>query len=280
LVRGSINAQEAKCDPVELVRCLERRQMGRVHGDALGPGDLPGQELADYSEVGLVVRADDDERRRPHLAEARPGGRVAPGDRPWRRGRPISREDRLERPALHRGQAFPDVGRHRSRFLAHPVEPGADAQRDGLVDLPGVEEPVLLLVEGIERGRPFPPGQGGSDEEEGPGALGMDEGEVDGDAPAEGVGDEARLGEVQLVEQRAEVVDVGEGPTRKRRLAVAAQVGSDDEVLLGECLDLAVPEPPVADARVQEDDGRALARRVVGDLGPVDPGPAQLGLAC
>ena len=61
---------------------------------------------------------------------------------------------------------------------------------------------------------------------------------------------------------------------------MAAQVGSDDEVLLGERLDLAVPEPPVADARVQEDDGGPLSRRVVGDLGAVDPGPAQLSVAC
>jgi hypothetical protein len=61
---------------------------------------------------------------------------------------------------------------------------------------------------------------------------------------------------------------------------VAAQVGSDDEVPLSERLDLAVPEPTVADARVQEDDGGPLARRVVGDLGAVDPGPAQLSFAC
>jgi hypothetical protein len=61
---------------------------------------------------------------------------------------------------------------------------------------------------------------------------------------------------------------------------VAAQVGADDEVALGESLDLAVPEAPVAHARVQEDDGGPLAPRVVGDLGAVDAGAAQLSSAC
>jgi hypothetical protein len=254
--------------------------VGRVHGDALGCGDLTDEELADGSEVGLVVRPDDDERRRRHLAEARAGRRLAPGDRSRERGPLVGREDRLERQALHRGQTLADVGRHRRRFRAHPVQPGTDVQLDGLVDLAGVEKCVLLLVQGVERGRPFPAGQGGRDEEEREGALGVGQGEVDRDATPEGIGDEARLGDAQLVEERAEVVDVGERPTRKRRLAVAAQVGSDDEVLLGERLDLAVPEPPVADARVQEDDGGPFSRRVVGDVGAVDPGPAQLSFAC
>jgi hypothetical protein len=47
-------------------------------------------------------------------------------------------------------------------------------------------------------------------------------------------------------------------------------------VPLGERVDLAVPEPAVADGRVEEDDGRPVAGRLVGDLGAVEAGGAQL----
>jgi hypothetical protein len=47
-------------------------------------------------------------------------------------------------------------------------------------------------------------------------------------------------------------------------------------VALGERVDLAVPEPAVADGRVEEDDGRPVAGRVVGDLGAVEASRAQL----
>jgi hypothetical protein len=79
-----------------------------------------------------------------------------------------------------------------------------------------------------------------------------------------------------MVEERREVVHVGERPARQRRVPVAAQVVANDEVPLGECADLAVPEPPVADGRVEEDDGRPLAGRVVGDLRAVEARRAQL----
>jgi hypothetical protein len=130
--------------------------------------------------------------------------------------------------------------------------------------------------------RHFPAGQRRRGEEKRPHALRVSQGKVDRDAAAEGVRDQARFRDPEVVEERAEVVDVGEGPARERRLAVAAQVEADDEVALGERLDLVVPEAPVAYARVQEDDGRVFgrARRVVGDLGAVEACPAQLSSAC
>jgi hypothetical protein len=47
-------------------------------------------------------------------------------------------------------------------------------------------------------------------------------------------------------------------------------------VALRERLHLAVPEPPVTDAGVQEQDGRALAGRVVPDCRSVELGGGQL----
>jgi len=53
-----------------------------------------------------------------------------------------------------------------------------------------------------------------------------------------------------VVEQRAHVLDVGERPSGERGFSEAAEVGPDDEPMLGERVDLTVPEPPVADPSV------------------------------
>jgi hypothetical protein len=73
---------------------------------------------------------------------------------------------------------------------------------------------------------------------------------------------------------------VGEAPSREGRVAEPAEVEADDPVPLGEGLDLAVPEPAVADARVEEEGSGALADDVVGELGAVDPRRAQRSFAC
>jgi hypothetical protein len=51
-----------------------------------------------------------------------------------------------------------------------------------------------------------------------------------------------------MVEERSNVVDVGERSARKRRVAAAAEVRADDVMVRGERVHLAVPKPPVADA--------------------------------
>src|SRR3546814_13653922 len=60
------------------------------------------------------------------------------------------------------------------------------------------------------------------------GAAGMGEREVDGDAAALGAADERRLVDVEPVQHRQQVVDVGEGLSLSARLAEAAAVVGDD----------------------------------------------------
>jgi hypothetical protein len=83
-----------------------------------------------------------------------------------------------------------------------------------------------------------------------------------------------------VVEQRADVLDVGERPAGKRRLAEAAEVRSNDAMALGEGVNLVVPEPAIADAGVKEDDRGPGSDLVVGDLGAVEGDRAQLSATC
>ena len=103
----------------------------------------------------------------------------------------------------------------------------------------------------------------------------MREREVERHAPAERVADERRALDPELVEERAHVLDVGEGDAGERRVAEAAQIGPDDAMLLGELIHEPVPEPPVAHAGVEEDERRAVTGRVVRELGAVDAGEGQ-----
>jgi len=98
----------------------------------------------------------------------------------------------------------------------------------------------------------------------------MSEGEVERDPAAERVADEGHARDFEVVEESANVLDVGERPARKRGVAEAAQVEADDEVALSERVELAVPEPPVADAGVEEDDGRPVSGHVKRDLRAVE----------
>jgi hypothetical protein len=120
------------------------------------------------------------------------------------------------------------------------------------------------------------PAEGGRDEDERPRPVRVLEGELERDLAAEGVADEGRGLDPQVVEEGCEVVDVGKRTARKRRLAVAAEVVADDEMAVGERGDLPVPEPPVAYRGVEEDDGRPFSARVVGDVRAVDVRRAQL----
>jgi hypothetical protein len=141
---------------------------------------------------------------------------------------------------------------------------GISAASRSPVDLPRLEERVLLLVEGVERGRAFVARERAVHEDEGADALRVLEREVEADPPAERVPHERGAPDPQMVEERAQILDVGEGTAWKRRLAEPAEIGADDPVALGERLELLVPEAPVADPRVDEDDRRAVAALVVG----------------
>lgn len=83
-----------------------------------------------------------------------------------------------------------------------------------------------------------------------------------------------------MVEEGADVLDVRERLARERRLPEAAEVGANDAVALGERRRLPVPEPPVADAGVEQEQTGAVTDRVVGDVGAVEPGRAQCSCAC
>jgi hypothetical protein len=83
-----------------------------------------------------------------------------------------------------------------------------------------------------------------------------------------------------MVEESTDVLDVRERPARERRLAEAAEVRADDAVALGERRRLPVPEPPVADAGVEQEQSGAVTDRVVGDVGAVETDGAQCSCAC
>ena len=94
--------------------------------------------------------------------------------------------------------------------------------------------------------------------------------QLERDAAAEGAADDGD----RSVEQRRDVVDVGDRPRLQRRVAVAREVGCDDAVAGGpERFDLRCPHPPVGDARVEEEDvhsstnsGRSSSSKVARSL--------------
>ena len=89
------------------------------------------------------------------------------------------------------------------------------------------------------------------------------------DLPAERMADDAH-GPVESLDEREQVDGVLRGrvlaPGRPRRLAVAAQVGSDHVVVRGESLRDVVPAPGVVAPTVQEDEGLGVL---------VPPGPVR-----
>jgi hypothetical protein len=165
---------------------------------------------------------------------------------------------------------------HRRRSASLPVQPRPQVELDRLVDASGVEQRVLGLVEGVQRGRALEPGQRRRDEDEGADPLGVREREVDRHPAAERVPDHRRALDAELVEKRPGVLHERERPCRERGGAEAAQVRAHDQAARRKRLELAVPQPPVANARVQEQQRGPAARSVVGDLGAVDPRRAQL----
>src|SRR3546814_3343391 len=92
------------------------------------------------------------------------------------------------------------------------------------------------------------PGDRRRHQEDAGGAAGMGEREVDGDAAALGAADERRLVDVEPVQHRQQVVDVGEGLSLSARLAEAAAVVGDDAMAWRELVELRLPHAAVGDA--------------------------------
>ena len=190
--------------------------------------------------------------RRPRGGGCR--GRLGPGHRARRRRPLVGGDDGLEGLPLHRGDTRTRLRLNRCGVSSVAVQPGAEVELDGLVELARVEERVFLLVEGVELGRALIAGQRCGDEDERVGSLGMGKGEVERDPAAERVPDDGRPLDPEVVEEGADVLDVRKGPAGERRLSEAAQVWPYDLIPPDERFHLAVPEPPVADSRVEEDD--------------------------
>jgi hypothetical protein len=129
-------------------------------------------------------------------------------------------------------------------------EPDAQIQLDCLVDLACIEKRVLLLVVSIEL-RSLVSSERTVHEDERAHALGMKERGLERGLPAERVPDEGRRLDLQVIEKRAQVVDVGEGPAREGRVPVAARVVANDPVVLGEAVPLSIPEAAPAECGVE-----------------------------
>src|SRR5215210_1129464 len=96
--------------------------------------------------------------------------------------------------------------------------------------------------------------------------------ELECDAAAVGCADERDSIELQLAQQRLEVVEVRERPRQKLRVAEPTQVAANDAVSrAGERLHLRLPHAAVGDSRVEEENGGAAAGYVMRKLGYVTP---------
>src|SRR5438045_9391966 len=92
----------------------------------------------------------------------------------------------------------------------------------------------------------------------------MLERELERDAAAERSSDDRRAVDSELVEQRANVLDVREPARRERRVAVATQVAPNDAVAgRDEGRDLRFPHAPVGNAGMQKHKRAAGADVVV-----------------
>jgi hypothetical protein len=96
-------AEKLEDDPIELLGALEAGDVSGSLDDLLAsPGDLRRETIGESDEVGLILIADHDERRRPQLIEASGGRRVVePGNRAGLGLALVRREDDLERSLLH-----------------------------------------------------------------------------------------------------------------------------------------------------------------------------------
>ena len=162
----------------------------------------------------------------------------------------VGRDLDVERPALHPGQQRAGV------VVGVRPEPRVDVESDRAVDVAGLDEALLLLVEGLGRGRRSDPAEAGTEQHQ--------------------RGNPVRVGRRHLqrhpaAERRARRTRRPRCPGRRgsrrprprSRAALARaerrrtrEVRCEHPVPLGESGDLPRPHPSVGDAGVEEDDRR------------------------
>ena len=221
-----------------------RSRLGRWPAPATVSSRALGISAASRSAARLdvldVLGADDDER--------------GSGDRP----QPLDRLGLGPRPRLIvQGQLqLVRAQRHRLGQLAHlrrrlRAEPQLCLLLRCAREVARCEQRLLRREARLGRLRPLPAADARADEHEALDELRPGEHQLERDAAAEGAADDGD----RSVEQRRDVVDVGDRPRLQRRVAVAREVGCDDAVAGGpERFDLRCPHPPVGDARVEEED--------------------------
>jgi hypothetical protein len=159
-----------------------------------------------------------------------------------------------------------DVGRRPVR----PVEPDAHRELGKPLHVAGLEQRLLLRVGLLHLLRPVPVGKACRDEDERLDAVGVDERELERDAPADRDADHSRALDPQPVEQAREVAHVRVRTGRKGRAAVPGEVVADHAVPIGQRRHVLVPHRAVRDPLVNEHERRAAARLLVPELLPAD----------
>ena len=233
-------------------------QVGQVGGPgdhgAEGLGQRLDQMVAALLDMGKVGIAPDHLGRQVELAEA-PVGRGA--------GRwvPLARFLGPEGNAVHLQEEFAQRAGDAALLAGGTVKPEPGLQLVHAFDV-AVRLGLVQQVDhgghggGIVRRLRLAAHRGGHEEQTGhPARVGQ--GVVDGDAPALGAADQHRLADLQIVQQRAQVMDVGKALDIVAGLAEAAAVIGHDAVGLRKAAHLRLPHAAVGDAGMQEDHGRA-----------------------
>ena len=162
----------------------------------------------------------------------------------------VGRDLDVERPALHPGQQRAGV------VVGVRPEPRVDVESDRAVDVAGLDEALLLLVEGLGRGRRSNPAKAGTEQHQRGHPVRVGRRHLQRHAAAEGRADERGGPDALVVEEADDLGHVRERPRGEGSVAVPGEVRGEDPVPLGQHGDLRRPHPTVGDAGVEEDDRR------------------------
>src|SRR5262245_20880404 len=261
---GARLAEERDHRPGEARRILHRREV-RDPGELREPraGDLVREEPRDPAEARLVERADEDERRRPHVREALAATLRQPP--PLRLGVLV-----VEREPLHLEDALTERRVDVLLAAGRPIEPRPHVDPGRLVEVAALEGLLLLLPRRHQALVVLPAVDPRVDEDEVVDPVGVRESEVERHVAAHRDADHVRALDPERLEQGGGVRRVDERAVRERRLPVAAEIAADDAEPLGERGQDVVPHAPVGDPGVEQQQRRAGARLVVGQVDAVE----------